>query len=53
VKEAKISFAVAITFRKARKNSTVLPLMLKILPSLPNALSTTAEDVVYYLQFFS
>ena len=26
--------------------------MLKLLPSWPNVLSTTAEDVVYYLEFF-
>jgi hypothetical protein len=27
--------------------------MLKILPSLPNALRTTAEDIVYSLQYLA
>jgi len=47
VKEARKRFAALITFRKSNKNLTVLQHVLKVLPSWPNALSTTAEDVVW------
>jgi hypothetical protein len=37
-----------ITFIKSNKNSLVLQQILKMLPSWPNALSTTAENITVY-----
>lgn len=41
-----------MTFRKSN-NLPVLQQMLEIVSFRPNALSTTAEDIVYSLVFFS
>ena len=45
--------AVIIAVRMADIISPVLQQMLKMFPSLPNALRTTAGDVVYSLEFFA
>jgi hypothetical protein len=53
VKVARKRFAVIITFRKYDKSPPVLQQMLKMLASCMYALSTTAEDIDYSLEFTS
>jgi hypothetical protein len=48
-----MKYIVVVTFREADKGSPVPQQMLKMPPSGPNALNTTAEDVtIYCLEFF-